>query len=321
MQYTLDSLIKYIEQIRDIDIPDFEVSNMEITDSLRHPDDDIALAINLLFELPHPPMAYPEFMITSDSGKNKPDVLVIADSYYWNIFNTGLPDSLFNDHEFWYFCNKVYPDFYDNEKLVDRENLIAEIEKWDIVIIMMTHRFLYKLSWGVIDRLYRHYTPVSDYEVLIEKENSIKEYEPWIDELIERSLLTNQSFESVLLKEATYLTYQEDFKKYLILTGEQHYMNMIRNDTSWYKSIKKKAILENRTAEEQLKLDAAYMFNQDHPELYLEYILLHKKMNQLRNDPETYRNVQLQAEKYYTTDSEMLRIIAREHIRDSLGNN
>ncbi|MCO5264297.1 MAG: hypothetical protein M9948_00175 [Lentimicrobium sp.] len=104
----LDSIIRYIEIDRNIDMVDFGWDSITVTDQLQNPDYDIAEGMNLLFTIPHYPMAYPRITYGNTNGKIKPNAIVVSDSFYWNIFGKGYSNRIFTDNNFWYYNKEVH---------------------------------------------------------------------------------------------------------------------------------------------------------------------------------------------------------------------
>lgn len=153
-----DTLIHFIEKTRKIDIPDVFWNDMQITDKLKDVDFDLELTLNLLFPLPHETMAYPNLQFENGSGKIKPKVLVIADSYYWSIFNSKIPVNVFSSHEFWYYNSTIYPNIWgENAQFVDHTKDKENIEKQDIIILMLTELNMNRNFFGFIDKIYNIY--------------------------------------------------------------------------------------------------------------------------------------------------------------------
>lgn len=153
-----DTLIKFIEKTRNIDMPDLYWDRMTVTDKLKDVDFDIELTLNLLFQLPHETMAYPELKFKNPLGKTRPNVLVIADSYFWSIYNNKIPENSFNNHQFWYYNTTIYPDIWgETAKIVDHSKDKAYIEKQDVIIIMITELNLYRSFFGFVDRNFEIY--------------------------------------------------------------------------------------------------------------------------------------------------------------------
>jgi len=160
MYLAVDTLMKFIEKTRGIDMPDFYWNNMKVTDRIIDSDYDIELTLNLLFQLPHEALAYPRIKYMKSSGKLKPNVLTIADSYYWSIYNSNIPDSVFNKHEFWYYNYTIYPDSWGKKvRYVDHKDDKENIEKQDVILLMITELNLYRGFFQFVDKAYKIYFP------------------------------------------------------------------------------------------------------------------------------------------------------------------
>ena len=155
-----DTLVKFIETTRGIDMPNPYWKEMNITDELKDVDFDLELTLNLLFPLPHEIMAYPKLAFENESGKIKPRILTIADSYYWSIYNSQIPEKVFGKHEFWYYNRTVYPDIWgDKAVYVDHTKDKEMIEKQDVILVMITEMNLNRSFFGFFDDLYKIYHP------------------------------------------------------------------------------------------------------------------------------------------------------------------
>lgn len=149
-----DSLVHYIEKVRNIDMVDVSWDGFDLPDNLRDPDYDVGEGMNLLFKLPHYPMAYPRVQFGNEEGKTLPNAIVVADSYYWNIFGQGYSSRLFNDNNFWYYNEEVYNSDWPEPRKVAELDLLDELDKADVIIIMATEANLYRFPYGFIDRAY-----------------------------------------------------------------------------------------------------------------------------------------------------------------------
>lgn len=147
-----DSIIHYIEKIRNIDIPNLYWNGIDMANAYGS-DYDIADGMNLMFKLKSFKMAYPNVQIQSDIGKTKPSVLIISDSFYWGLFNLGISNAFTNSH-FWFYNQQIYPDSYQSLKVTSKVNLKEEIDKHDVIILMATEASLPNLGWGFIENMY-----------------------------------------------------------------------------------------------------------------------------------------------------------------------
>jgi hypothetical protein len=144
-----DSIIKYIEFKRKIDMPNIYWKDIEI-DYTRKDDYDIGNGLNLLFKLKREKMGYPKVLIEPDSGKVKPSVLVVSDSFYWGLYNLGIWKTFSSNH-FWFYNQQIYsPDLRETLE-VSQINIRNEIMNHDVIIILATEATLPNLGWGFIE--------------------------------------------------------------------------------------------------------------------------------------------------------------------------
>ena len=148
-----DSIVRYVEQMRNIEMPHIYWNEIKV----KRPDKgdrDISQSMNLLFPPKTFDMAYPVVKYESDSGKVKPSLIMIADSFYWCIYNLGW-GNLFSDNQFWYYYKEIrkanVPDVLTPEQI----NLSEEIMNNDVFIILGTDANLPNLGWGFIEDAYK----------------------------------------------------------------------------------------------------------------------------------------------------------------------
>jgi len=158
MYLAMDTLVKFIEKTRNIDMPNICWDKMKLTDTLKDVDFDIEKTLNLLFQMPHEVMAYPEIKYESDSGKIKPNILAIADSYYWSVYDNKIPEKVFNNQLFWYYNAAVYPDIFEpNIIYVDHTKDKEVIDKQDVILLMATELNTNRTFYGFIENAYNIY--------------------------------------------------------------------------------------------------------------------------------------------------------------------
>lgn len=150
-----DSIIKYIEKMRGIDMPNLYFKEIHLNQP-NGTDYDIAAGMNILSTLKSFNMAYPNILIEDSLGKVKPSVLVISDSFYWGMFNFGISNAFDKSH-FWFYNKEVYPDTYNQPLSTDQLDISKEIQKHDVFIVMATEATLKDAGWGFIERLYKFF--------------------------------------------------------------------------------------------------------------------------------------------------------------------
>lgn len=145
----MDSMIKRLEHLRKIDMPDFTWTETRLEQPHDY-DYDIGDGLNLLFRLPSFDMAYPKLKLVEKPGQTKPSLLMIADSYYWDMYESGFREVLGN-HHFWFYNREIHPALPGSPTPadLDLEKVIAE---HDVIVLMATEATLSKLGWGWVER-------------------------------------------------------------------------------------------------------------------------------------------------------------------------
>jgi len=307
MWLVADSLVKYMENLRGIDMPDISLGPVEVSDDLRDTDFDAGSALNLMFQPGTYPMAYPKFSFEKNEAKVRPKVLVVADSYYWNIFNTGLPKNLFGNEAFWYFNALIYPDTYFGEKRTSQVDLRTEVESKEVVFLMVTERFLYKHDWNFIENVYKLYAPQSGYDLVWDIENQMRLDETWFSEIVKRAVLKKASLEKMITSEAQFIAETDSLERYAAYFGLDFFKEVILKDKNWTSDIRKKAEQEKMIFEVQLEKDADYVFKEKFPAAWKKYHALNGYQEQIRRDPAWMAAIEQKAQNQYLTVDEMIR--------------
>lgn len=205
MTLAADTIVRYIEGVRQADLPDFDRSKLLVTNQNKDVDVDwdAEQAMNLLFRLPYATMAYPQVKFADTTGKTRPRVLTIADSYYWSMYNSSIPQHCFRDHQFWYYYNQVYPYIWDNSHLVSALNVREEVEKQDVILIMVTEMNLYRAFWKFTDDLYRWYCPDFKEDPFYDACNDVVNLDHWLRNSITKAKKNKTTVEAVIKEEAT----------------------------------------------------------------------------------------------------------------------
>lgn len=205
-----DSMIKAIEQLRHIDAPEFSFKEVEMKPA-HDVDYDIADGMNLLFRLKSFDMAYPKMLPVETSGKTKPKVLVISDSFYWGMYNLKISECFENDH-FWYYNRQVYPESATKELLAEDLDLGDQVNKHEVFIIIATEATLHHIGWGFIENAENYYKGritkkeaviKTAYQIRLEELVShIKNDKQWFKDTKKRARERGFSLDSMLVLEA-----------------------------------------------------------------------------------------------------------------------
>jgi len=148
-----DSIISAIENIRGIDLPSLSWDRVIVKKACQD-DYDLGEGLNLLFKLRREKMAYPVLKFEPDEGKTKPSVLVIADSFYWNLFKLGITKA-FSNSDFWYYNQEIYHSVGGRPGSTAQVDLWDQVRKHDVIILMATESNLPEFGWGFIEDTYQ----------------------------------------------------------------------------------------------------------------------------------------------------------------------
>lgn len=210
-----DTISRFIEKIRNIDLPEIIIDDIELSNIPRETDNDIADGMNLLFNFSMSQMAYPKYHINSEN-KTKPKVLCIADSYYWNIFGAGFASTLFQYGGFWYYFNEIYPPIDDNHKLISQINVVEEIEKNEVLMILVTEGTMHKFPYGFIDKMYDTYAKSglnsdSTVQKKIEKyKTDMLNNQEWLEKIKIKAKAEGISLDEMMYKNALWMVENEN---------------------------------------------------------------------------------------------------------------
>jgi hypothetical protein len=213
-----DSLIRYFEHSRSIDMPGIFWKKVDIKEA-HDIDYDIAAGMNLLFHLRSFNMAYPEVFFEDKKGKQMPTVLVISDSYYWGLSGYGITNC-FRESQFWYYNKQIYPETDHKPLYTSQVVLKDEIAKHDIIVIMATEANLPEMGWNFIEQcnnLFRGINENSGRDKDFQKKvNELKKYIPndkkWMEQIITKARLNNISIDSMITLDAIWIIEHPDSK-------------------------------------------------------------------------------------------------------------
>ncbi len=151
-----DSLRRYMEHACQAELPSYNLTFDKASSKMLKSDDDIEKGMNLWRDIPDNAMIYPSVSFDTH-GTTKLSSAVIADSYFWGLFDHGFSSRVCTSGEFWYYFNEVYPQNFENGLTIDQLDLKASLEKHDVIVLMATDATLPKLGWGFIDKAYKIY--------------------------------------------------------------------------------------------------------------------------------------------------------------------
>lgn len=257
-----DTLVKYVEKLCGKPVNHFRIKETVVSTSLQDTDFDGGASMNLLWKPSSGNMAYPRIEFQNVPERFRPMVLVVADSYYWNIYNAGIPRNIFANEDFWYYHRMVYPDHYNEGKTVDQVDIQQEVEKQDVILVMITERFLYTAFWNFTDDLYRIYKPAYQPDRLYDIGNRIRRDRNWFGQILKEATQRGITTEELIEEHAGYIL-EAELESSATRTYEEHlllYKLKMKHNPEWFESIKRKATESNLGVDEMLHRDAVWMY-------------------------------------------------------------
>ena len=147
-----DTLLALMDQMIPDPIVQLQLGPGGIKDSIIGSDRDVGDDLNLLFPPKTKPQYYPR--VTYDlEGRNKPNVLVVGDSFFWTINAVGVNKEAFSDRSSFWFYNNTNFDQVHGEVPVDSLNAWNEVLDRDVIILISTESNLETFPFGFIERL------------------------------------------------------------------------------------------------------------------------------------------------------------------------
>lgn len=151
-QIAADSLFKNYAQLSGKTLNEVQITDLNRSIELKFDDIDLEEVLNLHFELERDTLAYPVKKKILIEGAEKPNLFVISDSFFWNIFNFWpIHNHIFNEVSYWYYYSKgVYPK-------KTKTDLSIRLAKSDLIMFMSATSTLGKFGWEGVDEMYNYF--------------------------------------------------------------------------------------------------------------------------------------------------------------------
>lgn len=220
-----DSIISHVEEALNKDLPDLTWTDMVMAKEPREEDDDLEDALNILGNIPSYELPYPTIVI-DEKGKYKPRSLTIGDSFYWRFVNWGGLQKVWNNGQFWYYNKDAHP----SNRQVANLDFGKEIEKVEVICILMASVNLWRFGFGFDDQLYKHYfgnqkdlrmldkdevvaeapeQPLDFDALVVRKIQEARKNKEWFGFIQEKAKKEGIDTETALRNEAVYIVKQE----------------------------------------------------------------------------------------------------------------
>ncbi len=250
-----DSILKYLDSEGYTPLTKLSWS-LEFPDTLRHSDYDIARLLNIICQLPYQKMAYPVFKYSVTGKTVYPKILVIGDSYYWEVINSEVFKNVFEDITFYFYFNSVIQvGNLLTSNPVDELSMVEELKKFDIIMMIQSELNYNNIGFGFAEKLVSELEGVK----LLEQE-------------MHQQVLRDSSFAPIIRKVMnehrfnyeSAVTYIADSLSINKTKQLAEITKSIRSNPEWYQSIIKKAEAGNISVEEAIKRDADWVYENNY---------------------------------------------------------
>lgn len=147
-----DSLLKKISFMLNRQVVPFRITKTEFSDRARFTDDDYLASLNLMQKWPSPPLAYP--VLEFGSGE-RPDVLVISDSFIWNWYDLEVVQRCFDQKSVTAYYFKTLYDSGKNNLGPLPELKKQHLEGRDLIILLTSEPGLTDFGYGFFETVSR----------------------------------------------------------------------------------------------------------------------------------------------------------------------
>ena len=201
--FAQDSLLNYIEKKLATPLPKYKRMGVEFSDSARWSDADFEGPLNLFYSLSEPRYVYPKFeMIASTKNNKKPKVIIIGDSFFWQLKNQKMLQHIFStDSRFWFYFSLTSYPLGDAKgiPLLKGADVMEELESADFVILMCNVSTLDYFPYGAADFYCKNSNTPRMTGII---ENYISNNCSWLENITKKKEAKTISFDELVKAEA-----------------------------------------------------------------------------------------------------------------------
>ena len=207
-----DSILRKLEAVTGKKMPSVEITDLNITTDYSGQDRELEGQYNLLFPIKKPAIPNPKFILTDTIGKEKPNLLAIADSYFvafekcaflkafnsWCYFKYN-EDIVSSEKKYNWKKVKYFPDTYQI------------LEDADIVMAVFTAPMLYTYMFDFPQTTFDLYArrQLNTEEKIKSKMEIMRNNPEWYDAIVKQAKERGLSVEENLRRNAIYILEKE----------------------------------------------------------------------------------------------------------------
>lgn len=216
--FVADSILKKLADVTGYKLPSLRYIDDNLTTDYSIQDGELESSMNLLFPLNKPALPRPVFELVDTLGADKPNLLVVADSYFTQLRTSPFIEA-FNSWEFWVYNRDVQSSnpchhWQQLDRLFDADEVL---ENANIVMAIFTAPMYYNYMFGFTQTAQNLYQKgvISDEAGLNAAIQHIKENEEWLKAVEEQAKERGITMEENLRINAQYFLDMRHRKKQL----------------------------------------------------------------------------------------------------------
>lgn len=145
-----DSMMGYIGRLTNKKVNRIKFNKLLSSNEAFGTDKDLQDVMNLWYPVPlRRALGYFDITLTPDTSNYTPGVLVVGDSYYWNIIYTTVPEKFFAPGSVYYYYNSTAYFNNGTNTPVKQLNILEQLKNKDVVILIYAEPNLRNLGNGI----------------------------------------------------------------------------------------------------------------------------------------------------------------------------
>ena len=211
-----DSLFRKLEALTECRFPSIDVVDLNPTSDYSKQDGELEDQLNLLFPLDKPALPRPVFILKDTLGKDRPNLLVIGDSYFMQLRRSCFVEA-FNHWDYWKYNRDVSSSRkeYDGKELRFLPEASDILKDADIVLGVFTapcfYQFMYGFPKSALELFGRD--PANEEEIVKATMQRIQNNPQWMQAVERQAKELGLGVEENLRRNAVYVIQEERKKK------------------------------------------------------------------------------------------------------------
>ncbi len=251
--FVADSILQKIGSLIGQEMPHVICVDENPTTSYSKQDGEIEDLMNLLLPIRKPAVSWP-IMALSDTTLRKPNLLVVADSYFIQLHESCFADC-FDRCEYWKYNDEVITkDIEFIGKVATYPDAYKVIDEVDLVMVVATSVHAYDYMFGFCETVPK--AREMEIQNIIQR---IKSTPEWLESVKLQAEEKGISLDEMLRINAIYALEMDKKNKYQL----QDIIHLIQNTPEWLESVKLQAEKNGVSLDEMLRLNANYALEMD----------------------------------------------------------